>query len=63
MKAKHSEKKTQLLIRLPIFCGHEENHQKTPLSQGGAEGSVRYLLTKNPTCSFSCPLQGKQCLV
>ena len=38
-------------ILLPFqafFCGHKENHQITPTDQGGAEGSVRLLLTKTP---------------
>ena len=33
------------------------------LAQGGAEGSVRVLLTKNPACSFTCPLPGTRYLV
>ena len=28
-----------------------------PPAQGGSERSIRLLLTKNPPCSFSCPLQ------
>ena len=28
----------------------------TPPAQGGPEGSVRLLLTKNPACSFQLPL-------
>ena len=34
---------------------YRENHRITPSAQGGAEGSVRLLLTKNPVCSLSCP--------
>ena len=34
---------------LPFFC-YRENHQITPVAQGGAAGSVRLILTKNPVC-------------
>ena len=36
-----------------VWAGREDN-QIPPPAQGGAEGSVRLLLTKNPTHSFSC---------
>ena len=36
--------------------GGTDNHQITCSAQGGAEVSVRLLMTKNPACSFSCPL-------
>ena len=50
---------------LPVFFGYKEKHQITPAAQGGAAGSVRILLTKNPVCSLiSCPgCQGSRCLV
>ena len=32
-----------------------ENYHITPPPLGGAEGSVRHLLVKNPASSFSCP--------
>ena len=38
--------------------GGRENSQITPPSQGGTEGSVKLLLTKNPTRSFSCQVRG-----
>ena len=36
-------------------CGHEDNHQITHATQGGAAGSIRLLLTKNTARSLSCP--------
>ena len=44
---------TYLVIH--FFVGFGENHRITAPSQGGVEGSVRPLLNKNPTRSFSCP--------
>ena len=38
----------------------QENHQIKPPAQGGVEGSLELLLTKNPARSFSCPLPGTQ---
>ena len=35
-----------------VFLGVSENHQ-TPPAKGGAEGSIRLLLTKNPTFSWA----------
>ena len=37
-----------------------DNPRVTPPTQYVVEGSVRLLLTKNPACSFSCPLPGMQ---
>ena len=34
---------------------YEENYRITPAAQGGAAGSVRRLLTKNPARSLNCP--------
>ena len=41
-----------------IFLEGREHHEVTLPFQGGVESSTRHLLTKHPTCSFSCPLQG-----
>ena len=38
-----------------FYLGTEKNLQIKPQAQGGAEGSVRLLLTKYPARSFSCP--------
>ena len=39
---------------MPFFWVSSENYQITPPTQGGAEDSVRLLLTVNPATSFSC---------
>ena len=41
-----------------LFWG-QEDHEITPPTQVGSEGSVRLLLTKNPDCSLSCLLPAR----
>ena len=48
----------QSLLFIPFFCEHEENRQIMPSAQGVAEDSVRVLVAKNPTHSFSCQVCG-----
>ena len=46
-----------LCIRSSVgaFFGHYVNPRITPAAQGGAAGSVRLLLTKNPARSLNYP--------
>ena len=53
---------SQSVVFLPMLS-HTENSlfwgkgkSLINASRSGSEGSVRLLLTKNPTCSFSCPI-------
>ena len=65
-RPEHVCKLLKSTVFLSYFWGWE-NHQITRRglfddlsgsALGGAEGSVRLLLTKNPTYSFTCPLPG-----
>ena len=48
------------LFQFDFFWAH---FKSLNTAQGRAKGNIRLLLTKNPACSFSCPLSGKWCLV
>ena len=48
---------------MTLFCGGRDSRRVPPPAQGGAEDSVRFLLIKNSTCSFSFPLPGTCYLV
>ena len=46
-----------------FFCMGSDFRRITPPAQGRAQGSARLLLTKNPACSFSCPVKVGRCPV
>ena len=48
---------------LSFVLGGKVYHKISLPSQGGAEGRVRFLLTKNPACFFSCPFLETRYLV